>query len=466
MFNINYVINMNRIYKSPISILIIFIFAFSLTSSTASIIEIKNDEKTNLNIISADIIIPDDYLTIQEGIDNATPGETIFVRSGLYQENIIIKTQGLSIIGENKYNTVIDANKKSLDGMNISASDVTIQGFTFTNALSEDLIWDLSGLRIYASNITIMGNRFVNNIMGLTVMASCYNATINNNSFIGDGILLGQYQKLLSLTKQDFLHDINNNTVNGKPLYYYKNNNNFEVPVDAGQVIAVNCSNITIRDLYLSNTDFSVILAYCDNSTIENITVLDTDGEVILFNSDYNIVQNNILINNLHGACLDYHSDHNIVRNNYVADNMFGLSAVTACSYNLFYNNTLEDNIFIGIHIATFSDADQHDNHILNNIIINSKTGLNLLYNSYNNTIENNTIKNCDIAIQLKQSDNNIFQNNNLQKNILQILLLNSKSNRWNNNYWNRPRVLPKIIPGLPYINFDWHPAKHPINNL
>jgi hypothetical protein len=40
----------------------------------------------------------------------------------------------------------------------------------------------------------------------------------------------------------------------------------------------------------------------------------------------------------------------------------------------------------------------------------------------------------------------------------------------WNHNYWNRPRILPKIIFGkielkftsIPLINIDWRPAKEP----
>jgi hypothetical protein len=41
--------------------------------------------------------------------------------------------------------------------------------------------------------------------------------------------------------------------------------------------------------------------------------------------------------------------------------------------------------------------------------------------------------------------------------------------NKWNQNYWNQPSILPKIIPGrlglggrIPFINFDWHPAQEP----
>ncbi|MBA7636881.1 hypothetical protein ES703_44509 [subsurface metagenome] len=49
--------------------------------------------------------------------------------------------------------------------------------------------------------------------------------------------------------------------------------------------------------------------------------------------------------------------------------------------------------------------------------------------------------------------------------------------NKWDNNYWNRPRLLPKVILGsgeivfkwgiiffipFPIIEFDWHPAQEP----
>jgi len=119
-------------------------------------------------------------------------------------------------------------------------------------------------------------------------MTFSYNATITNNSFINDGIFLGNYFHSESLTKEDFLHNIDDNTVNGKPLYYYKNVRNFTVPQDAGQIIIGNCTNVLIQNLYLSNTDFSIILGFCNYCNIENVTVMDTVGEVILFKSNIN----------------------------------------------------------------------------------------------------------------------------------------------------------------------------------
>ena len=48
-----------------------------------------------------------DYLKIQDAIDNATSGETIYVWAGTYFENIIIN-KSVTIIGNGTINTTID----------------------------------------------------------------------------------------------------------------------------------------------------------------------------------------------------------------------------------------------------------------------------------------------------------------------------------------------------------------------
>ena len=60
---------------------------------------------------------------------------------------------------------------------------------------------------------------------------------------------------------------------------------------------------------------------------------------------------------------------------------------------------------------------------------------------------------------------NNDFINNNFR--CVRISYDTEKSNNWENNYWNRPKILPKVIIGFFYghgifIEFDMHPALKP----
>jgi hypothetical protein len=54
-------------------------------------------------------------------------------------------------------------------------------------------------------------------------------------------------------------------------------------------------------------------------------------------------------------------------------------------------------------------------------------------------------------------------------------VLFKNANNKWVGNYWNKPRILPKLIFGVrenilfgtktihfPWFQFDWHPAQQP----
>lgn len=75
-------------------------------------------------------------------------------------------------------------------------------------------------------------------------------------------------------------------------------------------------------------------------------------------------------------------------------------------------------------------------------------------------------------GILLENSSLNEITCNNLKRNIVNAYFQSPDGgvNTFNNNYWNRPRLLPKPILGtrtigsrsIPWIQFDLHPAREP----
>ncbi len=78
---------------------------------------------------AGDVHVPNDFPTIQEAVDAALDGDTILVAPGVYRENVVVTSSGLTLKGK----------KATIDGaylgtcLTVTADDVTITGFTLSN---------------------------------------------------------------------------------------------------------------------------------------------------------------------------------------------------------------------------------------------------------------------------------------------------------------------------------------------
>ena len=82
------------------------------------------------------INIPNDFATIQEGINESNNGDTVFVESGAYIENINFDGKNITVLGENRETTIIDGNQNGSvvtfeSGENENA---ILKNFTIINA--------------------------------------------------------------------------------------------------------------------------------------------------------------------------------------------------------------------------------------------------------------------------------------------------------------------------------------------
>jgi hypothetical protein len=121
------------------------------------------------------IIVPDDHPTIQEAINAASDGDTVFVRNGTYYEHVIVN-KTLSLIGESRVSTFVDGSNNGYV-VNVMADNVSISQFTLQNAGSS---W--SGANVEgAAGVLIQDNDIIDNHGGVWVRPGSLNTTISGN---------------------------------------------------------------------------------------------------------------------------------------------------------------------------------------------------------------------------------------------------------------------------------------------
>ncbi|MCZ2809141.1 MAG: pectinesterase family protein, partial [Candidatus Bathyarchaeota archaeon] len=95
--------------KIVLSVLFSVLFSTWFNSALINASSNKTPPSYSKSVVasSSTILVPDNYATIQEAINNANEGDTIFVRAGTYYEHVVVD-KALSLVGENKHNTIID----------------------------------------------------------------------------------------------------------------------------------------------------------------------------------------------------------------------------------------------------------------------------------------------------------------------------------------------------------------------
>ena len=133
------------------------------------------------DVITVDDDGPADYDNIQDAVDAAGMGDIIYVYNGTYNEHVTV-SESLTLLGQNESDVIIDGGGSG-DCVQISSSDVVINGFTITNASRYGIYASSSDLSI--EHVTITGNSnygiYFNSGKGFTLRDS----TIDKN---GGGI--------------------------------------------------------------------------------------------------------------------------------------------------------------------------------------------------------------------------------------------------------------------------------------
>ena len=132
--------------------------------------------------------VPDDFPTIQDGINGSANGDTVIVRDGTYFENINFNGKAIHLQSENgPTTTIIDGMANGTEGVMFNSgegSDSIFEGFTVTNCLT-GINQTGAGIGVVTgSSPIIRGNHILNNTRSVP---SGRTAVGSGGSIQGDG---------------------------------------------------------------------------------------------------------------------------------------------------------------------------------------------------------------------------------------------------------------------------------------
>jgi parallel beta-helix repeat protein len=269
------------------------------------------------------------------------------------------------------------------------------------------------GMQLKESKKNHLSDNLLSDNHGMILDSSPGN-TIDNNTFVRDGLaLFGFYEDLINV--------VSDNTVNGKQLVYLVDESDTVVD-EAGQVILLGCWNVTVQNQNLSNTTVGILLADTHTSLINHNTMKGNYYlSIDLYTSSMNNLSFNEISTNVNGIRLSY------------------------CSENILWGNSVDGSTIFGINLW---DTD-HTTISANTITNSTDLGLLLYEADYTDIIKNNFVGNDRDAFFEFHGHFSEYQ----------------RTTTWRGNYWERPRILPKLIFGqrsdlAPGLNCDWVPAR------
>ena len=332
-------------------------FSITLASNSTQDISTKNISE---NILYVGGTGPGNYTSIQDAIDECNNRCIVYVFSGIYEENIEIDKR-ISLIGEDKTKTIIDGCQRGCT-INLGSENTIIKNFTIIGGGFDTDDFNnffRAGIRITGSNNIIKNNIFRKNNLGISGVRVT-NLTICDNIFIEDGVGFTSYENdgRPEIKIKYFQHTLENNTVNGKKLYYIYNEEDKIIDnLDIGQLIIVNCNNLKIKNISISKTDWGLVFAFCNNCITKNCNIFNTSLALWTLESNNNLFESNNISNNYHrGVVIDYNSKYNKIKNNIITNTFCGVEIEWWSNANLITKNNFLGNYVSGYeHQSLFS---------------------------------------------------------------------------------------------------------------
>lgn len=386
-----------------LTIIILFIAVGIIPFGSGMVVERFSMQTFDDNILYVGGTGSGNYSRIQDAIDNALDGCTIFVYddSSPYYENVVVH-KSINLIGENRDTTIIDGEKRG-DVVQVSADMINISGFTIQNCKDN---WQYAGLKIYNSNYTSIFENIIRNNLGQGIYVqgsdSTYNTIVENT--------------------------IKNNNYG---IYMMQSSDNF------------------ISGNTITNNENGIYMVKASNNVISENNFVNKWTGLQLEKSYSNTISENTIMNNGDGIYLSNSSNNIISENNIIDNKWFGIW-FSDSSNNIIDTNIISNNDDIGIYLDGSSD-----NNLTKNTITNNDDGIYLEYSS-DNTVCNNNLRNDKLNAYFV-GKNRSHCKNKWDKNYWDRTRLTP--------YAILGKIKLENVK-FSWVNFDWHPLSQPYESI
>ena len=291
------------------------------------------------------------FISIQQALNAAIDGDTVWVEAGLYHEKNITVNKSVILIGNN-FPTLDGDHRYEI--ISVRADGVTIEGFKLVNTGISSME-DIAGIKIYnRRDVTISNNILSDAFFGIYVQSGI-NCTIKNNQIKSSSLSEQQSANGIHCWKSDSLRIIGNSISGHRDGIYFEFVTN--------SIIWRNISTDNLR--YGLHFMFSHNDAYVSNVFQNNgagVAVMFTHG-VKMFNNFFednwgdgafglllkeisdSYVIGNKFINNTSAIFMEGATRIQVERNEFKS-NGWGMKIQASCMDNIIAQNNFLSNTF------------------------------------------------------------------------------------------------------------------------
>ena len=357
-------------------------------------------------------------------LDRATKNVT--VNRNIVSNGGILMSAPASLLPNYPLSPVLTNNTVSNNFITNSTHGISLQGWGTNNTVSGNIVTNNEAgivLRGQGNN-TIVNNVVSGNVFGMWLESR--NNMLRNNTMTDN-----QYNFVTDIYHLWGTAPVNNvdtsNTVNGKPVYLLINKSDMFIDPssfpDVGYLALINCYNVTVRNLRLTNNSQGILISNSANIIIAGNTLKNNMIALTVKNVNDTSFENNTIIENLHGVFFSSGFNNTII------------------------DNTLSNNT---IRLLPYRWPERWPLPPLSTWIreLIWYSGGIFFYDCSNNTIANNILLNNERGIYLSASSLNIFENNTMVGNLYNFGIESGIliPQEWVINPPSKPQISPFLL--------------------